>query len=136
MAGFDVRLLTGPDADRMHCTDTASTEEYRTVVYNTGQWLLGPFTVQLEYLHVMRPAVFRLSVARDIEPVVAWLRWGRAGSHGGRWAHRLAVLPAAGGRWAGERAGMPATCKPASCHQPIGPTLAALPTLMATLHST
>ena len=31
-------------------------------------------TFTLEYLHVMRPAIFRLSVARDIEPVVSWLR--------------------------------------------------------------
>ena len=42
--------------------------------YLEGAVGLDSFT--LEYLHLMRPAIFRLSVARDIEPAVAWLRWG------------------------------------------------------------
>ncbi len=40
-------------------------------------------TFTLEYLHVMRPAIFRLSVARDIEPVVSWLRWLVGSREGG-----------------------------------------------------
>lgn len=36
---------------------------------------VGVDSFTLEYLHLMRPAIFRLSVARDIEPAVAWLRW-------------------------------------------------------------
>jgi hypothetical protein len=35
---------------------------------------VGIDSFTLEYLSVVRPPLFRLSVARDIEPVVTWLR--------------------------------------------------------------
>lgn len=36
---------------------------------------VGLDTFSLEYLHISHPQVLRLSVARDIEPAVSWLRW-------------------------------------------------------------
>ena len=39
---------------------------------------VGLDTFSLEYLHVSRPQVFQLSVAREIEPAISWLRWAHS----------------------------------------------------------